>query len=117
MRITRQEEAEHDSSFTASAKDWLLVDLLIWLHKGHRTALVRVGTGLHAGVVFFDHGVLYRCEWDDKRGLDALLALCRLGDAELCVMQRQLSGPRANISDPTEEVLAQLQARLAARVA
>ncbi|MCH5373678.1 MAG: DUF4388 domain-containing protein, partial [Planctomycetes bacterium] len=38
---------------------WPLSDLLLWVHKTQRTAMVRVGSGLEAGVIFFHEGRLF----------------------------------------------------------
>lgn len=86
---------------------WPLSDLLVWLHQTQRTAMVRVGSGLDAGVIFFREGSLVRCEWRGASGEDALLALLAEARGSFTLIQRALPDARPNIRRATPELLLQ----------
>lgn len=93
------------SCFKGDLQRWPLAELLQWLHVRQWTALVRVGRGLNAAVLFVDQGELIRAEWGDRRGWQALKALAT-GDASTFWVLRRDALPRvrANVSGPTPAV-------------
>lgn len=96
-----------DSCLIGDLETWPLAELLLWLHQTGRTAMVRVGTGLRAGVLFFRSGQLFRCEWGPLAGEDALVALLDAAQGTFQLIQRDIPEARPNIGRPTAEVLFQ----------
>lgn len=86
---------------------WPLSDVLLWLNKTGRSAMVRIGTGLEAGVIFFHNGHMYRCEWGSLAGERALWALLDVTAGVFTMIQRDLPQPRPNLFIPTEQLLLQ----------
>jgi hypothetical protein len=99
--------ANLDSCLVGTLATWPLADLLFWMHENRRTGMVRVGPALDAGVIFFSHGVLYRCEWGDLSGEHALIALLGLLDGTFSIIQRAIPEARPNITRATPELLLQ----------
>lgn len=87
---------------------WPLADIITWLHQSQRTAMLRVGIGLDAGVLFFKHGELYRCEWGSYGGEQALIGLLNIQSGSFSLIQREPPIARPNIFRPTPELLLQL---------
>ena len=98
--------ANAESCMVGSLAAWPLEDILLWLHASRRTAMLRVGKGLDAGVVFFKEGLLYRTEWGSRAGLDALMGLLELSSEPFWLIMRDVPEPHPNIRVPTEELLA-----------
>jgi hypothetical protein len=96
-----------DTCLIGSLDVWPLPDLLLWLHQTQRTAMVRVGTGLSAGVIFFNRGHMFRCEWGKLQGEQALMGLLVLREGSFSLIQRGIPEARPNIVRPTAEVLFQ----------
>ncbi|MBN1960080.1 MAG: DUF4388 domain-containing protein [Deltaproteobacteria bacterium] len=96
-----------DSCMVSSLETWPLYDLLLWLHESHRTAMVRVGFSLDAGVIFFRNGHLIRCEYKMLRGEEALWCLLGVNDGDFSLIQRAIPEVSANIWRPTAEILLQ----------
>ena len=90
-----------------SLETWPLSELLAWLHESQRSAMVRIGSGLDAGVLFFREGNLIRCEYKMLRGEEALLCLLDMSHGSFALMQRAGPDVRANIRRPTAELLLQ----------
>ena len=86
---------------------WPLSDLLLWLHETRRSAMVRVGTGLDAGVVFFRDGSLVRCEWRGRSGEEALLLLLASAEGSFTLIQRAMPEVHPNVRMATPELLLQ----------
>lgn len=101
------EKAAPETCLLGTLETWPLADLLVWLHQTRRTAMVRVGSGLEAGVVFFRDGHLLRCEWDRLAGEEALLALLAVAQGSFALIQRAVPEVRPNILRPTPELLLQ----------
>lgn len=97
-----------DNCLVGSLETWPLSDVILWLHQGGRSAMVRVGVGIHAGVLFFRHGQLYRAEWGHLAGEQALIALLGLTHGTFTLIQRMPPEARPNIVRPTAELLLQL---------
>jgi len=86
---------------------WPLGEVLVWLHETRRSAMLRIGGGINAGVIFFHEGDLYRCEWGHLQAEQALIALMGLEQGVFTLIQRDFPQPRANIIKPTAQVLLQ----------
>ncbi len=50
-----------ETSLMGALETWPLVDIILWLYQTRRSAMLRVGLGLGAGVLFFREGNLFRC--------------------------------------------------------
>ncbi len=96
-----------DSCLVGTLSAWPLADLLLWLHQSERTAMLRVGMGLEAGIIFFRHGQVYRCEWGGIKGEQALIGLLGLADGSFTLIQRAIPDVRPNIARSTPELLLQ----------
>ena len=99
--------AQAESCLVGQLETWPLSDLLLWISKTGRSAMVRVGVGLEAGVMFFHSGHCFRCEWGSLRGEEAFHALLDLRQGLFSLIQRDVPAPRPNISTPTEHLLLQ----------
>ena len=106
--LTHLEQREWNNCLVGTLETWSLADVVLWLHQTNRTALVRVGTGLNAGVLFFRSGQLYRCEWGMLNGEAALVALLSLRQGSFSLMQRDPPDALANIHRGTGELLLQI---------
>lgn len=104
---TMQASGSQEHSLVGTLATWPLDDMLLWMHQGKRTGMVRIGTGLEAGVIFFRDGFLFRCEWGGAFGEQALLELMSLEDAAFVLIQRATPDARANVNRPTAELLLQ----------
>src|SRR5688500_11160800 len=82
-----------DTCLMGDLMRWPLPDLLLWLHKTGRSAMLRIGVGLNAGIIFFKHGHLYRVEWGHLQGTEALWHLLHLQQGLLSLIQRDLPEP------------------------
>ena len=102
------ESQQWDNCLVGSLETWPLSDVILWLHQGGRSAMVRVGVGIHAGVLFFMNGHLYRAEWGHLAGEQALIALLGLTHGTFTLIQRTPPEARPNIRRPTAELLLQL---------
>ena len=87
---------------------WPLTDVIMWLHQMNRTAMVRVGSGMTAGVLFFQKGELFRVEWGRLRGEEALMGLLNLNAGSFTLIQRAPPQATQNIFRPAIELLLQL---------
>ena len=96
-----------EGCLVGTLQSWPLHEVLSWLHQTQRTAMVRVGVGLDAGVIFFYRGQLFRCEWRGAFGENALLALMGLQSRAFTILQREVPTPVGNIRTPTPELLLQ----------
>lgn len=94
-----------DGCLVGTLETWPLADIILWLHQTRRSAMVRIGAGVGAGVLFFRDGNLVRCEWGDAAGEAALLALLALRAGAFSLSQRQPPDAAPNISRPTAELL------------
>ena len=94
-----------DGCIVGDLDTWALPNVIGWLHQGRRTAMVRVGQGLTAGVLFFREGHLTRCEFHGLDGEDALECLLEMNDGTLNIIQREIPDARPNVFKPTAEVL------------
>ena len=97
----------HETCLVGTLETWPMEDVLLWLHISQRTAMLRVGAGLDAAVVFFKEGQLYRAEWGQMMGEQAVLALLELKAGSFALIQREVPCPRPNIATPTAELLLQ----------
>lgn len=105
---TRLEHTEnHASSLVGTLDSWPVPDLLVWLHQTQRTAMVRIGAGLDAGIIFFSHGELYRCEWGQLTGEQALYHLLQVKAGTFTLIQREFPQAAPNVHRSTPEVLLQ----------
>ncbi len=116
MRTTieprRTDESMWDGCLVGTLETWPLSDIILWLHQSQRTGMLRLGTGLDAGVLFFRDGWLYRCEWGQLIGEQALFALLDLKRGSFSLMQREPPDARPNIQRPTAELLFNLTVAL-----
>ncbi len=103
----RTEKPTLDTCLVGMIETWPLVDLLVWLHQSRRTAMVRVGDGFDAGVIFLQDGELARCEWQKQRGEDALVSLLTKKRGSFALIQRAVPEIKPNIRTPTAELLLQ----------
>jgi hypothetical protein len=101
------DEPTLNSCLIGTLDTWPLSDLLVWLHQTQRTAMVRIGAGLDAGVLFYREGNLVRCDWRGRHGEEALLALLAEAEGSFTLIQRALPDVRANIRRSTPELLLQ----------
>lgn len=108
--LLKLSDPQADTAAVGSLNNWPLADLLVWLHQTGRTAMLRIGAGLDAGVVFFRDGFLYRCEWGHLAGEQALMALMGLEEGTFSLIQRDLPRPQPNLRTPTEPLLEHLLA-------
>jgi hypothetical protein len=108
--LALQEEAPStlDNCLVGTLDTWPLSDIVMWLHQSRRTAMLRVGAGLSAGVLFFKEGELFRCEWGPLGGEQALIALLGVRRASFSLIQREPPEARPNIHRHTPELLLQL---------
>ncbi|MBI5511139.1 MAG: DUF4388 domain-containing protein [Deltaproteobacteria bacterium] len=97
-----------DVSLVGTLETWPLVDIILWANQSHRTGMLRVGLGLNAGVLFFRDGDLYRAEWGNLVGEQAVLALLSVRAGSFSLMQREPPLAATNIRRPTAELLLQL---------
>ncbi len=101
------DEPTFNTCLVGTLETWPLADLLVWLHQSRRTAMVRIGSGAEAGVVFFREGTLVRCEWRSQRGEEALIGLLGVARGSFALIQRSVPEVRPNIARPTPELLLQ----------
>ncbi|MEE8409929.1 MAG: DUF4388 domain-containing protein [Myxococcota bacterium] len=101
-------QQQWENCLVGSLETWPLADVILWLHQGGRSAMVRVGVGINAGVLFFVNGHLFRAEWGHLKGEQALIALLGLTHGAFTLIQRQPPDARPNIIRPTAELLLQL---------
>ena len=107
MTTTASTTTDFDTTLIGQLETWPLPDVLVWLNQTRRTAMLRVGIGLSAGVIFFEDGHLYRAEWGELAGEHALLALFGLQGGSFALIQREIPCPRPNIFRQTPELLLQ----------
>lgn len=96
-----------DTCLMGSLESWPLPDILLWLHKTGRSAMLRVGAGLNAGIIFFKAGHLYRVEWGRLQGTEALWHLLHVREGVFSLIQRDMPEPHPNVTQPTEHLLLQ----------
>ncbi len=106
-QTTDNDSMAADSCVVGSLTSWPLAEVLLWMHQSRRTGMIRIGTGLDAGVLFFRDGHLLRCEWRSAAGEEALIGLLSLTDGHFSLMQRAVPDVRPNIFRPTAELLLQ----------
>ncbi len=94
-----------NNSLVGTLDAWPLLDVLCWLHETGRTAMLRVGDGFKAGILFLRKGHLYRCELGNLQGEEALVHLLNLRTGTFSLIQRDPPDARANILRPTAELL------------
>jgi len=87
---------------------WPLSDIILWLHQSRKTAMLRVGLDIRAGVLFFSNGELYRVEWRQRSGEEALIGLLNLTAGPFSLIQRAPPYAQPNIRRPTSELLLQI---------
>ncbi len=108
MQTTLPTEAANSlDSVRGDLATWPLADLLMWLHKTGRSAMLRIGEGLDAGVLFVLNGYLFRVEYANSTGEDALWLLMQLEHASFSLIQRDVPRPQPNVFLPTEQLLLQ----------
>jgi hypothetical protein len=105
--VSTDVEGSADTCLVGTLDTWPLADLLLWMHETRRTGMVRLGAGLDAGVVFFQAGVLFRCEWGELGGEHAIIALLGMTEGSFSIIQRPVPDARPNVSRPTPELLFQ----------
>ncbi len=96
-----------DACLVGTIETWSVQDVLTWLHLTQRSAMMRIGAGLDAGVIFFKGGQLYRAEWGALTGEEAVLGLLDLKSGSFALIQRDVPQPRPNVGTPTAELLLQ----------
>ena len=89
-----------------SLEDWSLPELLSWLHSTRRSAMLRIGSGLDAGVCFFDRGRLFRVEYMGMAGEEALMELLGINAGGYQLIQRELPRPASNVELETPRLFA-----------
>jgi len=102
-----QARVNAETSMMGNLETWPLSEILLWLNKTGRTAMVRVGVGLDAGIIFVSNGFAYRCEWGPYMGQQALFGLLCLERGFFFLIQRDVPQPRQNVFVPTEHLLLQ----------
>ena len=107
MTPNMTQQAQSETCLVGQLETWNLAEVLMWLHENQRTAMVRVGIGLEAGVLFVSHGQLYRAEWGRFFGEQALYGLLSLPSGSFSLIQRDVPTPRPNINTPTPQLLLQ----------
>ena len=108
MEISTPVEELSGGSMVGTLDTWPLTDILVWLHENRRTAMLRIGDGLDAGVVFYREGHLYRAEWGRMMGEEALTTLLGTESGSFSLMLRDIADARPNIRLETHEVLLRL---------
>lgn len=101
-------DGETEGCMVGDVRDWPILEMLYWLHRGNRSAMVRVGEGLDAAVIFVANGFVFRCEWGQWSGEDALARLVLVERAPFRLIQRDMPRPEPNILQNTESLLAGL---------
>ncbi len=101
-------ERDWNSCLVGTLETWPLPDVVLWLHQTRRTAMVRIGVGVNAGVLFFKYGQLYRAEWGHLGGELALMALFEVKQGSFSLIQRDPPDAQPNISRSTGELLLQI---------
>jgi hypothetical protein len=98
-----------DGCLVGTLETWPLADIVLWLHKTHGSAMIHVGLGTEAGVLCISRGDLYRCEWGDLVGEEAVMALLALQSGTFSLIHRDLPKTAVrNIRLSTAELLFQL---------
>ena len=99
--------SQGETCLVGQLETWPLQDLLLWLNKTGRSAMVRIGAGLEAGVIFVRNGHVFRCELGALQGERALFTLLGVTQGVFSLIQRDLPLPQANVFHPTEHLLLQ----------
>ncbi|OGQ77529.1 MAG: hypothetical protein A2289_08080 [Deltaproteobacteria bacterium RIFOXYA12_FULL_58_15] len=108
VALSHETAGSWDGCLVGTLETWALSDIITWLHQTHRCAMLRVGVGFGAGVIFFKHGQLYRCEWGALSGETALISLLGLSGGAFSLIQRDPPHALTNVFRPTAELLLQL---------
>jgi hypothetical protein len=103
--MTPRTPAPTERCWNGTLEEWTIRGLLEWLHTEKRTAMLRVGEGLDACVVFFKEGTIYRCEWGHKSGDLGVEALLNLEEGKFCLIQRAFPEPLRNVAQDTPTLL------------
>jgi hypothetical protein len=85
--------------------EWPLLDTLHWVNQTGHTAMIRVGAGLNAGVLFVKNGQLFRVEWGSLKGEQALASLLTLRAGRFIVIHRDVPDAMPNMRTATQELL------------
>lgn len=97
---------DDDSCMVGNLETWPLSDLTMWLNNSGRTAMIRIGADLNAGILFFHAGQLTRAEWGQLHGEHAVYALLNVRQGLFTVIQRKMTA-NPNITISTEQLLLQ----------
>ncbi len=95
-----------DRCLTGDVSSWSVQDIVLWLHRGGRSGMLRIGEGLDAGVIFFAAGFLFRVEWGGLAGEEALAKMIAVDSGAYHLILRDIPRPEPNIHQNTESLLA-----------
>ncbi len=84
---------------------WPLAEILLWLHRTGRTAVVQMGTDSVRGIICFNDGCLFHCQWGQARGELALGALLTMTRGFVHLDESDGQQPNSNIQGATDEVI------------
>jgi len=101
-----------DPSPVGTLDECSLRDLLGWCQGLRQSAMIRVGLGLEAGVVFVYEGEVFRCEWGHLVGEQALFGLLALRVGTYSLVTREIPRPHANVHTPTADLLGRFDAHV-----
>lgn len=105
---TQTSIADDRSCLVGQLDTWPLEEILLWLYKSERSAVLRVGTGREHAMLLVRAGQLSRVEWGARMGEDALIALFGMAAGAFNLMLRQPPDARPNILRPMPELLLQM---------
>ncbi|MCK5688493.1 DUF4388 domain-containing protein [Myxococcota bacterium] len=104
-----EQEQSVQAGIVGTLETWPLGDIVYWLNLYQRTAMVRIGVGLEAGVLFFKKGELFRAEWGSLKGEHAFYELIRQVDfGSFAVIFRKPPQALTNIPSSTAQLLYQI---------
>jgi hypothetical protein len=91
-------------SIVGELSSYSLADVLLWLHRIGRSAVVQIGSGVLRGAVALRDGNIIRCEYGESRGELALGALLTVNAGSFTVAPLA-QAPEPNVFGATEALI------------